>query len=376
MDQILRPIAPRVTVAAADDPYKKYWWVVLAAFALPALWLCLPLLGTPVGAPPAGLGRPRVDAGAEQDLAASAVLPADAAGQTAGGARRGADFVAGESPDAAPAEGAPAAASSAGDAAAAGADITPATLAQALKDASSSSGGAGGWGGERARRGFDAPRLSGGGLGGLGRASGGSSASMPGTEAFGIKNARPVLDPGSVGGTSSNAAGDARASGARGSMAALSRAAEGARAASFQAGGDGAAQGVSRVFDGAGKQNAIAFSGAAGAAYARLDSAPANLKVNDPKLDQKKFDEQAAPPSAPAPPAANVGQQIAVALVTTVVTAGIGGLVGGTAGQIIASAGASAINEAVKADNARREADAKRKADEAAARSRGRLRVN
>jgi hypothetical protein len=32
-----------------NDPFKKYWWVILLGFAGVGAWVCMPLMDTPVG---------------------------------------------------------------------------------------------------------------------------------------------------------------------------------------------------------------------------------------------------------------------------------------------------------------------------------------
>src|SRR3569832_1543004 len=47
--QISPMTSRRMSVGAADDPYKKYWWGILAGFIVTGAWLCIPIMETPVG---------------------------------------------------------------------------------------------------------------------------------------------------------------------------------------------------------------------------------------------------------------------------------------------------------------------------------------
>jgi hypothetical protein len=323
---------PRVSVANAEDPYKKYWWVILIGFGVTAAWLLVPMMDTQVGSARVNVGGPATDASVEQSF--------DSAGASQGGS--GVDL----SMDGIQAEDkekfvpsmlyqAPGGSKTdvkdgalAGHAAAAPAGL--ASLAAQLKAAAKKKDPTG-WGGEKARQGFTSPHLSGSSLSGLGSASGGSSASASvggGMGAFGSRRA-------SVGSTSTRGLREDPSLNdtGMGGLKALAQAQKQASAAAREVSGDAAVSRLNRVFDGAqGRQNSIgAGGGALGGAYAAMDTqAPTNLKNNDPKLDLKKIK---APPAAPAPTPPDNSAQIQMAM--SLVGMAIGGMVGGAAGGMI-----------------------------------------
>ena len=54
-----------ITVRRDNDPFKKYWWVLLLAFGAVGAWLCSPLIGTQGSA---GVARESGLKSAEQSL--------------------------------------------------------------------------------------------------------------------------------------------------------------------------------------------------------------------------------------------------------------------------------------------------------------------
>jgi len=325
-----------VAVGRADDPFKKYWWALLAGFGLTGMWLCLPMMESSVGSTHTDIGKPAGDAAAEQSLDAAAdpnAAPGDALNLSMDGAyRRNKSGEAvtsmlyqapeGSKDDAAPLGGATGSASAA------------TSLAQSLKDVGEKKDAS--WGGEKAQRGFSSPKLGGGSLSGLGGSKGGSSASAgSGLGAFGTRDAQ-------VGYASTRGLrGDAGADSAKpGGIAALRMAEKAASDAASQSSGDAASSGLSRAFDGSKAKNAIGIGGKSGAdagLYAKLDAAPVNLKVNDPKLDKKEFKE---PPTSEATDTANAADdnsQLMQQLAMAGATAAIGGMLGGVGGQVAAA---------------------------------------
>lgn len=318
-----------VAVGRADDPYKRYWWAILAGFGLTGMWLCLPMMETSVGST-------RVDAGklAEGGLAEQSL---DAAGQD-GSTGDALDLSMGGTSGGRKLDGAvtsmlyqapedPQAALGAPSGTASGAS---GTLAQSLKDVGDKKDAS--WGGEKAQRGFSSPRLAGGALSGLGGSAGASSASAgSGMGAFGSRDAQ-------VGYSSTRGLRDEEGAGQAksGGMAALKQAAQVSANAASQSSGDAASSGLSRAFDGSKAQNAIGAGGKKGAdagLYSSLDAAPVNLKANDPKLDKKEFK---APPTAEAASSSDDddSSQLMKQLAMVAVTTAIGGLIPGVGGQV------------------------------------------
>jgi len=329
----LTAVSPRLSVGAADDPFKKYWWVILVMFALTAAWLFLPILDAPVGSAHVDPSKAGPNPNAEQSL--DAVEAANGAGGAAidlsmDGSKKHKDkseesfesMLYQPPPEAgAAAPGAPLGAS---------ANLT--TLAQQLKDVGAAgavkSKDAAGWN-EKAQAGFASPHLGGSGLSGAGSAGGGGAGASAGVSAFGASAAQVSM------GSTRGLKEDDGEKAAAGGMAALRGAAKAATAAAASKSNDTARAGVGSFFDGSKGRNSAIGGGPdiAGASYAALDAAPANLKLNDPKLNEKKLD---APPATPAPSAAPDATKQMMMMMATMV---IGGMVGGPAGQMIMMAG-------------------------------------
>lgn len=347
MNVSLDPILPRTAViGVADDPYKKYWWAILAGIVVTGLWLCLPILtDTAIGSTSVAVAKSDSQASAERGLEATDNpdgapgraydLAMDAPGHRGAGStppesmlyQAPADSGAG-----AAAAGAPLSAAARG---AAGAAVAG-NLAEALKSAGRAKNAAG-WG-EKAQRGFDAPRLSGGSLGGLGSVSGHSTASAGGI--FGTHDA--AVGYGTAHGLNEGAGAAGPAAG-RGFVA-LSQTASAASRAATQRNADGSAGGMSKLFDGAkGQGTANAPGGKAGVYDSLLDAAPSNLKGSDPAANSTP------PPAAPAdiPPQSNSSSLLAT-MAGMAVGALIGGAVGGAAGQAIASGASMAVQQAMQ----------------------------
>jgi len=339
MSVILSPMpSRRMSVGAADDPYKKYWWVILGGFVLTGAWLCIPIMETPVGSVHVDTRAKAVDpSSSEQSLDAAdnpSGAPGDALDLSMDGPKHKSKSGDGEDmtsmlyqaplePGAAAAAGKPL-----GDATAASAS---ASLAQQLKDAGRKDA-PGGWN-EKPQRGFVSPHLAGASLSGVGSVGGGGSSASAGggsMGAFGTRNAsvgyesaKGLRDDGSA------APGFQALKAAAKSGPNLAGAAEAMKTASGQS------------FDGARAQapaTAAAGTGAMQQANALYDAAPADLKANDPKIDQKKLPD---PPAAPTPQSNQ--QNMAQQMVMMVGMALVGGMVGGVAGQMIAMVGMQAM---------------------------------
>ncbi len=314
-------------MGSAEDPYKKYWLAILIGFVLTGAWLCLPIMETSVGSAHVDTSKPAVDPNAAGSLDA-VDNPSGAQGfaLSLDGTRRKSKS---DEPiesmlyQAPPEVASAAAASGAPLGAAAG---SPSSLAQQLKDLGDKKAASGGWG-EKAQRGFSAPRL-GSSLSGTGGTSGGAGASASsGVSAFGSSNAQ--IGYGATRGLRDDGASDRPVGG----VAALRRIASQTQQAAANRSGDGAVAGNSRVFDGSKAREIGAPTGAdLAGGYAALDSAPANLKLNDTKLDKKEIKE---PTAVDVPKAASSGDDTAKQLAITAASIVIGGLIGGTAGTMV-----------------------------------------
>ncbi|MEK7389215.1 MAG: hypothetical protein AAB036_05925, partial [Elusimicrobiota bacterium] len=259
MSVVLTPISPRYTVSDADDPYKKYWWAILLGFAGTTVWLLSPMLGErPIGSTRVGAAATAPGADVEQSLSsaqgtagAEASLAAQSSAKSAE-AQGGSSLYQGAPGDSAGSDQTAAATDAPGAAAA------EKSLADELKKVSE-----GGWG-EKPRRGFSAPKLSGGAMSGLSSAVGGRAQSASSVGAFGVRNAQVGVSAApSISETRESAA-----SGAKG-LASLKSVAVSARLAAGTASGDAAANSLNRAFDGANVENRIGGPGGApiGSAY-------------------------------------------------------------------------------------------------------------
>ncbi len=330
----LSPISARsASVGGADDPFKKYWWAILAGFAATGVWMFAPMMGTQIGSVRVDTApKPAVDASAVEQNLDSAANPSGAPGGALDLSMDGLKRKSRE--DEATASMLYQAPPEAGVAAAAGAPLGTATasssasLAQQLKEAGKAKG-AGGWS-EKAQSGFSAPHLGGSGLSGVGSAGGSSSASAGGAGSFGFHNAQT----GSASTVGLRDDGSANAAGPAGFQALRNSAAAGGPGlGGLKGSAEGVHASMSGVFDGAkGKGNAIGGDPANAMASARsaYDAAPANLKANDPQLNSTQLP---TPPMA-TPPAAsgsNMGQQLAMMAATAL----IGGMIPGVGGQMV-----------------------------------------
>jgi hypothetical protein len=298
-----------IRIARGTDPFKKYWWVILVAFGGIGGWICLPAMNGASG----GASAAPQEAGlqtAEQSLD-SADNPAGAPGgainlSMGGGKQKKTDNASVSSLFQAPEEK---------PAAAPGLEPAPKNMADALKDITRASAAkasvkaaasAGGWG-EQAQRGFTAPKASFGGMSGLGSGSGSGASSNSSGGGFG------GTAVGGFGGKNANTGvsfakglkDDGSGSAPTGSKGAVMKSLENSRGASvgaaMQSSNDASKGQSGSTFDGGGRGGAVAGGGAAvgasGGVYGKLDSAPANLKANDPNLNSQKI--QAPPTPTP-----------------------------------------------------------------------------
>ncbi len=331
MSVTLTPLAPRYAVSAADDPFKKYWWAILLGIVFTALWLLAPMLGEKsVGSTAVESAQPKGDSGVEQTLVPDAGGGMNVAMDGTGQQKK--EVLSGSGLYQAPAEEAAAAGAAPAGPAAPGL-ASGSTLAGALKKVSES----GGWG-EKAQKGFNALKLAGSSLSGMGAASGGRSGSAAsGTSAFGSSNAKIGFAD-----TSGLSSGGSAAAGSNSKgVAALKAAAAQALSAAANTSNDAARSSLTQAFDGAkGGSNIGGNTAALPGNYAALDAAPVNLKLSDPKLNEKK---PAAPPAADVGGSNNMqdsdmAKQIAMQLAASVIGGAIGGPFGGIVTDVIMKA--------------------------------------
>ncbi len=174
-----------------NDPFKKYWGLLLIGFAMVGVWAMLPALEQGTGsvqysAPAKPAEEQSLDSLANPQGAPGSVI--DLSMDGTGGYKKKSEGDAASSLYQAPEVAAP------------GAPITaiqsasPNTLASALKDVSKKAD-AGGWGGAKVQKAFNAPKGNFGGLSGMGAASaGGSGASVSaGVTSFGKAASNPGL---------------------------------------------------------------------------------------------------------------------------------------------------------------------------------------
>ncbi|MBI5210330.1 MAG: hypothetical protein HY927_10200 [Elusimicrobia bacterium] len=276
---------PIVRVSRDNDPFKKYWWVLLVGFGLIGLWVLFPLLGQTGSA---RVAMPRQSAPEDQGLQSldSSLNPAGAPGSAvdlsmdgSGYKKKNFDEPVTSSLYQAPgaAAGQPIAASSQTTASAsASAPAAGATLASALKDVSKNDPK--GWGGAKPQKGFNAPKGSFGGLSGVGAASGSSGASMSATP-FNSPTAQVAFDTAQGIGAEE---GGAQSQDSRRYMRTLRAAQSKSILASKMKGTDSAKDAGGKVFDG-NTNNKTTIAGAGqgtGGVFGKFDydSAPTNLK--------------------------------------------------------------------------------------------------
>lgn len=334
MSVTLAAMSPRVSVRPSDDPYKKYWWVILAGFGVTAGWLSLPMMESSVGST-------RVNTGGAAEGMPSGEASLDGSSNPSGAPGSALDLSMDIGSRARKGDGAmmsslyqapdepelPVEAGTVGAAASGG------TLASALKKAASADPS--GWGGQKAQKGFAQPKL-GGSMPGLGGGGGsGSAASFTAGGAFGSQNSQVGFA-----GTSGLKGSVSDLAGPKTAKAALVSAANTATKAANSLSKDGQVGGLSTLFDGRAKRGGSAIGGeggenlGAGGIYGSLDAAPTNLKLNDPSLDKREFKE---PPAKVANTKDNRSQEFKEQMAMMIVTTVIGGVIGGPVGTAVVS---------------------------------------
>ena len=321
---------PGMKIARGTDPFKKYWWVLLLAFGAVGGWVCLPALD---GAGSGGVTTQETGLKTADQSLDSAENPAGAPGSALdmpGAHKRAADGSTMTSSLYQAPENASVASSTA--------IVTPgSTFADALRDitrassakaAVAASAGKGGWG-EAPQRGFTAPKANFGSMSGFGGGSGSAASASSGGGAAGgtvsgfggkgastgVSFAKGLKDDGS-----------AAVPGAPNvAMRSLENAKSASVAASMAGSNDVARAAGGATFDGNGGGGRIggggAEAGSAGGVYGKLDAAPANLKQNDPKLNQSKITP--VPKPVPIPPQPNMMQQMMMQMIMSIAMAGI-----------------------------------------------------
>ena len=320
-----------ITIRRNNDPFKKYWWVLLAIFAVTAGWVCLPLFDTGTGS--TAVSRDQGLKSAEQSLdgvsnqvgaPGSAVDLAMTGAYARKNSKGGMTSSLYQAPPGAVAAGVPL-------------TETGKDLANALKDIGKRSASAAhdesGWGGEKAQAGFTAPKANFGALSGLGSSGSGSSAASSGggggghagVSAFGTPT--PKTGFATTQGLSGQNAAPAKAG--SGTLKALQSAASISVNAANKGSLDAARSLSGQNFDGGGGAGSVAGAGASAAAlnagggvYGSLDAAPSNLKGNDPNLNKK---DMPVPPAKPVDTKQSMADQIKLMIVQALVT-GICGL--------------------------------------------------
>ncbi len=336
MSVTLSPIAPRYAVSDADDPFKKYWWAILMGIVFTALWLLTPMLGEKsVGSTAIDTSKPKVDENVEQSISADTGDGTYLSMEGTGKKRKEDGLLGSSLYEAPPEEPVPAAAVA--SAALGSASASGSTLAGALKKVSES----GGWG-EKAQKGFSNPKLAGGSLSGMGAASGGKAGGSGGSSAFGSSNAN-IGFAGTKGLAAGGGDSDPSAPASKG-FDALKAASAQSIAAQNSLSNDDSRSKMGMAFDGAkGGSKIGAGVPGIGGAYAALDAAPANLKLADPKLNEKKL---TPPPGVDAGGSngmedSDMAKQIALQLAA----GAIGGAIGGPMGGIVTAAIMKAIDQ-------------------------------
>ncbi len=333
-----------ISIKKGSDPFKKYWWVILLGFAGVGAWICMPLMDTPIGA---GSVSTRGLKTGDQSLDAQAGLAPGSAYDLSMTGAYGRKKDGGAEPTSSLYQ--PPAEAGAG-AAAPGAPLNAsasASFADALREVSRKTD-ASGWGGAKAQKGFTAPKgnfstltgLSGGG--GSGATSGGTS----GMGAFGTKTAQTEM--GKTRGL--GAGGGDGGGGGKPVMSALKGAASTGQNAMMSKSADVARGMAGTNFDGSRGGNAIGDGKgqALGGSYSELDSAPANLKVNDPNSNQYKIEPLEGEYAAEQK---DEDEEMRKAIMMMVISAVVTGVIGGVCGSIFGTVAGSEAAKVIKPDS-------------------------
>jgi hypothetical protein len=316
-----------MNIKKGNDPFKKYWWVILLGFAGVGAWVCMPLMDTSVGSGSVHKHGLESKNQSLDSMANPSGAPGSAYDLSMDGAygKKKADGEPSSSLYQAPPESEP-------GAVAPGAPLAPgasASFADALKEVSAKTAAAS-WGGAKPQVAFTPPKGNFSSLSGTGSSTSGSGASYspPAIGAFGTSNAQTGM-------TTTRGLGSALGAGGPGAtpiMSALKGAASQGQAAQMNKSADASHAIAGGAFDGRGNGSAIGGgpSTSLGGTYLGMDSMPANLKPNDPNANDYKVD---APPPAFAAQMSQ-SQQMQQAIMMMVVSAVVGGVVTGMVGSI------------------------------------------
>lgn len=329
---------PTVKIARGTDPFKKYWWVILLGFGGVGGWICLPMMDSSVGS---GSVAPR-EGGFKSEQSLDAInnptgAPGGAINLSMDGTgpykKRGGDGPITSSlyqaPEDKAAAASPEAPKPANNLANALKDITKQSAAHASASVDPS-----GWGGQKAQKGFTAPKAGFGAMSGLAGGSGSGAAAVSGGGGggtfsgfgsqkanTGVTMAKGLKDDGSgeIGG------------GKNKSLNALQGAQSASVNAARQQSNDAASAMGGASFDGRGGGGSSINGGGAGGGggpgvYGSLDAAPANLKVNDPNLDKRTVNPVPTPEKKDATDPNDKMRQMVMQMIIMAV---IGGLTGG-----------------------------------------------
>jgi hypothetical protein len=329
-------------VGAASDPYKKYWWAILAGFICTGAWLCSPLLGQSVGSGRVDTAKKVDAAGAEQSLDSANNpdgAPGGALDLSMGGAKRKSG--AGDDdmismlyqppPEAGAATAGKTETAASLDAATA---ASVASLAQQLKDIGRKAAS----GSEKAKGGSAAAQLA-GGLSDSGSSGGGSHASASVSAGSGGLFGSHDASVGSGAARGLQEGGVVESEGFK----ALKASAAAASAPNLKSSNEAVHAGMSQSFDGSkGKTSAPSGSGAMAQARVALDAVPADLKTKD--NSQLNLNKLPDPPAAASSPASSdssgsSGSDMVKQMAEMGATMAVGGMVGGMGGQMVMMVG-------------------------------------
>ncbi|MFA6003671.1 MAG: hypothetical protein WC881_06350, partial [Elusimicrobiota bacterium] len=277
-----------ITVKKGNDPFKKYWWVILLGFGVVGGWICLPFLEQPVGGVVAGEQGLK---SADQSLDPT-TNPAGAPGQAVDLSMEGTyRKKTAEGPITSSLYQAPPEAAAPGSPIASGTGASGASFSAALKAVSQKTDPAG-WGAASVKKAFISPKAGFGALSGLGGGGGGGTGAASGMSAFGISGPRTGMA------TTRGLGYDAgqQSKGGTPVMSSLRGAQAQGQTAQITKSLDLSAGLAGKSFDGGKGGSAISGDGgqALGGTYANLDSVPMNLKAND--YSKNKFEYE--PPAA------------------------------------------------------------------------------
>ncbi|MBI5623136.1 MAG: hypothetical protein HY924_05090 [Elusimicrobia bacterium] len=270
----MRSTTTMVTVRRDNDPFKKYWWVLLVGFGLTGLWVLIPLMGQ-TGSSHVAVTKPASIEDQNLQSLDAQTNPSGAQGSAIdlsmdGSLRkksRGDEAVTSSlyQPLEGGAPGAPIVEAAKKDASV--------NLAAALKAVSKSDPA--GWGGAKAQKGFTAPKASFRGLSGVGGASSGGSGASISASPFNSPTAQVSVQDGAASGSEAGSV-----SGGKAFMRSVRNVQAQSLAASKLSSTDGSRAGSATSFDGSQAGGKTIGSGGKSIVFGQFDHgmAPVNLK--------------------------------------------------------------------------------------------------